>query len=184
MSRPHSSTLVNTFDAPSHARCTPPSCATESSPYSKNTRSYSCSARAVAAAGAAVVASVVAPGANRGGDGGGETPPPSSTGKRVETPTPLCATNSSRNNRRSDFDEREHRAVEIGEVGGEDLTLLGAELLHRPGDSTPAGARSQRGQPSARNTATVATAAATVASRFTRREASATTRIAPHSGGW
>ena len=32
-------TLVKTFEAPSHARCTPPSWATESSPYSTNTRS-------------------------------------------------------------------------------------------------------------------------------------------------
>ncbi len=39
MSRPHSSTLVSTFDACSQARCTPPSWATESSPYSKKTRS-------------------------------------------------------------------------------------------------------------------------------------------------
>ena len=39
MRRPHSSTLVKMFDAPSQAMCTPPSCATESSPYSENTRS-------------------------------------------------------------------------------------------------------------------------------------------------
>ena len=37
MSRPHSSTFVSTFDACSQARCTPPSWATESSPYSTNT---------------------------------------------------------------------------------------------------------------------------------------------------
>jgi hypothetical protein len=36
-SRPHSSSLVSRFDACSQARCTPPSWATESSPYSKNT---------------------------------------------------------------------------------------------------------------------------------------------------
>ena len=46
MSRPHSSTLVSTFETPSHAMWTPPSWATESSPYSQNTRSKSCSARA------------------------------------------------------------------------------------------------------------------------------------------
>src|SRR5215213_7158577 len=45
MSRPHSRILVSRFDDCSHARCTPPSCATESSPYSKKTRSYSSSAR-------------------------------------------------------------------------------------------------------------------------------------------
>ena len=39
MSRPHSSTLVRILDAPSQARCTPPSWATESSPYSLKTRS-------------------------------------------------------------------------------------------------------------------------------------------------
>src|SRR5262249_21542732 len=55
MSRPHSSTLVRMFDAPSQARCTPPSWATESSPYSLNTRSYSRSARAVPMDGAACV---------------------------------------------------------------------------------------------------------------------------------
>ena len=37
MSRPHSSTLVRTLDACSQARWTPPSWATESSPYSTNT---------------------------------------------------------------------------------------------------------------------------------------------------
>src|SRR6185295_5695380 len=45
MRRPHSRILVSRFDDCSHARCTPPSCATESSPYSRNTRSYSSSAR-------------------------------------------------------------------------------------------------------------------------------------------
>ena len=39
MSRPHSSILVSTFEACSQARWTPPSWATESSPYSKKTRS-------------------------------------------------------------------------------------------------------------------------------------------------
>ncbi len=52
MSRPHSSTLVRMFEAPSQARWTPPSWATESSPYSLNTRSYSCSARVVPMEGA------------------------------------------------------------------------------------------------------------------------------------
>ena len=36
--RPHSSTFVRMFDTPSHATCAPPSCATESSPYSLSTR--------------------------------------------------------------------------------------------------------------------------------------------------
>src|SRR5580765_1245160 len=45
MSRPHSRILVRRFEDCSHARCTPPSWATESSPYSMNTRSYSSSAR-------------------------------------------------------------------------------------------------------------------------------------------
>src|SRR5919106_3986099 len=45
MSRPHSSTFVRRFDACSQARCTPPSWATESSPYSTNTRRYRSSAR-------------------------------------------------------------------------------------------------------------------------------------------
>ena len=42
------------FDACSHARCTPPNWATESSPYSKNTFSYSSSARS-----SPIVASIV-----------------------------------------------------------------------------------------------------------------------------
>src|SRR5439155_3982600 len=48
-SRPHSRTFASSWDECSHARCTPPSCATLSSPYSRNTRSYSCSARSVPA---------------------------------------------------------------------------------------------------------------------------------------
>src|SRR3954468_3173317 len=82
MRRPHSSTLVSTFDAPSHARWAPPSCATESSPYSLRTRAYSRSARAVPA--------VVS----------GTAPAPVWTSPR----------NSSRNSRRSDFADREYRA--------------------------------------------------------------------------
>src|SRR5215813_7225338 len=38
MRRPHSSTFVRTFDAPSQAMWAPPSCATESSPYSLTAR--------------------------------------------------------------------------------------------------------------------------------------------------
>ena len=70
------------FDTYSHAMCAPPSCATESSPYSLKTRAYNFSARSTAAAD------------------------PS----RVAGPSPGAGTlseNSSRNSRRSDFAERE-----------------------------------------------------------------------------
>ena len=77
MRRPHSSSFVRTFETPSHARCTPPSCATESSPYSTNTRSKSCSARAMPTSRAGA---------------------PSAAARSA---------NSSRNSRRSDFGERE-----------------------------------------------------------------------------
>src|SRR4051812_35816615 len=82
ISRPHSRTLVNRLEACSHARCTPPSWATESSPYSKKTRWYSSSARL-----RPTVASMV------------ESPVVSSS-----------PTNSSRNSRRRLLWVREYRA--------------------------------------------------------------------------
>ena len=45
MSRPRSRIFVSTFEDCSQARWTPPSWATESSPYSLKTRAYSSSAR-------------------------------------------------------------------------------------------------------------------------------------------
>ncbi len=73
------------LDTYSHAMCAPPSCATESSPYSLNTLAYNFSARSTAA---------VEPARGAG---------PSSA------PGTLSA-NSSRNSRRSDFADREYRA--------------------------------------------------------------------------
>src|SRR5881296_1960993 len=116
MRRPHSSTLVRMFDAPSHARCTPPSWATESSPYSTNTRSNSCSARCAPA-------SPVAPPA-----AGGLEPPRAQELVEEQAAKRFGRARIAREERAfhdlRQVHEREHRAVEVGEVGSERGSLL------------------------------------------------------------
>ena len=80
MRRPHSSAFVRTFETYSHAMWAPPSCATESSPYSLKTLAKSFSARA--------------------------TPTSPLSSAPSAGPETLSA-NSSRNSRRSDLAERE-----------------------------------------------------------------------------
>ena len=72
-------TMDAAFETPSQAMCAPPSCATESSPYSFRTRAYSVSARPVPTA----FEGACAPAAS------------------------ICPRNSSRKSRRTDFAERE-----------------------------------------------------------------------------
>ena len=109
--RPHSSTLVRMFDAPSHARYTPPSWATESSPYSPLPRA-------------------------RGPDGGCARRRSDLLQEFVEDEAAqrLRRARVAGEERALDdlgqVDEGEHGTVEIGEVRREGAPLLWSEGLH------------------------------------------------------
>src|SRR5215471_1220964 len=126
MRRPHSSTLVRMFEAPSHARCTPPSWATESSPYSTNTRSKSCSARCASLAGHSA-----APG--RLETAGAQELVEEEPAERLGRARVAGEERALHDLRQAH--EREHRAVEVGHIGLEGDLLVAGELFGHPARS-------------------------------------------------
>src|SRR5262249_10396334 len=130
MSRPHSSTLVRMFEAPSHARCTPPSWATESSPYSTNTR-----AKLFGPRGAGGCARSPSSGA-----GTCRLEPAEAQQLGEEKPAKRLGRARVAGEERplDDFrqvHEREHRAVEVGHIGREGGPLVTGELFRHPARS-------------------------------------------------
>ena len=107
------------LEACSQARCTPPSWATESSPYSKNTFSYSSSARCETDGG---VDRVVAADVEIADELVEEQPPQALRAAAV-------AGEQRALHHLGQVDEGENRPVEIGEVPPQDVGLVGGELL-------------------------------------------------------
>ena len=119
MSRPHSRIFVRTFEDCSQARWTPPSWATESSPYSLKTLAYSSSARSQPDGG---VEARVAGDVELVDELVEEQPAEALGRARV-------AGEQGALDDLGQVHEREHRPVEIREVPAEQLPLAGGELL-------------------------------------------------------
>ena len=119
MRRPHSRIFVRRFDDCSHARWTPPSCATESSPYSPKTR---------------VVQLLRAsqPDGRVDGQVAGEVEVADELGRgrgAAGSATPRVPREQRALHHLGQVHEREHRPVEVREVRAERRLLLGGEVL-------------------------------------------------------